>query len=403
MTQHSQNPEETAAGQAAATHCSAQQAAHHDPQTVHDYRSEAPADSDEELEIDWFDLLRRILAIRKTLYKAAAIGLVAGIILALGTPKRYTVSVTLSPEMSNTQAGGSALAGLASSFLGVNSGAISPDALNASLSADIVSSTPYLLELFSIPVETLDGKTDTTLAGYLDLQPRSLPGYITGAPAMAIGALKKLFTHEPDTVRVLNPFQLTPEESAKVEALKQAITAEVDKKTSMTTLSVTLADSKVAAQVADSAVSKLQKYIIAYRLKKTDADCQYLEKICKDRRREYIITQERYARYADANRSMILQSAMAEQQRLQNDMQLAYQIYTQIAQQLELARAKIQEQKPVFAVVEPATIPLQPSGTSRKVIVLGVIFLAVCGTAAWKLFGAPYLRRLRSGMSSDRP
>ena len=36
----------------------------------------------DELEIDWMDILRRIYAIRKTLYKAAGVGVVLGIIIA---------------------------------------------------------------------------------------------------------------------------------------------------------------------------------------------------------------------------------------------------------------------------------------------------------------------------------
>ena len=77
-------------------------------------------------------------------------------------------------------------------------------------------------------------------------------------------------------------------------------------------------------------------------------------------------------------------------------MNLAYQVYSQVAQQLQVARAKIQEEKPVFAVVEPATVPLQPSGTSRKVILVGIIFLAVCGTGAWKLLGLTYWELLKN-------
>ena len=76
-------------------------------------------------------------------------------------------------------------------------------------------------------------------------------------------------------------------------------------------------------------------------------------------------------------------------------MNLAYQVYSQVAQQLQVARAKIQEEKPVFAVVEPATIPLQPSGTSRKVILAGIVFLAICGTGAWKLLGDSYWKKLK--------
>ena len=41
------------------------------------------------------------------------------------------------------------------------------------------------------------------------------------------------------------------------------ITASIDKKTSMTTVSVIMQNPKVAALVADSVVKKLQEYIIA--------------------------------------------------------------------------------------------------------------------------------------------
>ena len=54
---------------------------------------------DEEIRIDVMEILRKIIAIRKTIYKAAGIGLVIGIIIAISIPKQYTVEVTLSPEI----------------------------------------------------------------------------------------------------------------------------------------------------------------------------------------------------------------------------------------------------------------------------------------------------------------
>lgn len=348
----------------------------------------------DELEIDWMDILRRIYAIRKTLYKAAGVGVVLGIIIALSIPKQYTVTVTLSPEMSGDKAGGG-LASLASSFLGGAASSSSPDALNATLAPDIVASTPFILELFNTRVQTLDGKLDTTLVAYLDEQKQPWWGYIKAAPGMAIGAIKSLFAEEADTASVLNPFQLTEKEASKVEAIKQSIIAEVDKKTAKTTISVTLQDPKVTAIVADSVVAKLQQYIIDYRIKKAKEDCAYLEQLYKERQQEYYEAQSKYAHYFDSNRNIAFQSVRAEQERLQNDMNLAYQVYSQVAQQLQVARAKIQEEKPVFAVVEPATVPLQPSGTSRKVILIGIVFLAVCGTGAWKLLGQEYWQQLK--------
>lgn len=349
----------------------------------------------DELTIDWMEILRKIIAIRKILYKAAGVGVVLGIIIALSIPKQYTVTVTLSPEMGGDKAGGG-LASLASSFLGGGASSNSPDALNATLAPDIVASTPFILELFNTRVQTLDGELDTTLVAYLDEQQSPWFSYIVKAPGMAIGAIKSIFTEETDTASVLNPFQLTEEEYEKVEGLRKMLTADVDKKTAMTTISVTLQDPKVTAIVADSVVTKLQQYIIDYRIKKAKEDCAYLEELYKERQQEYYEAQSKYAHYFDSNRNIAFQSVRAEQERLQNDMNLAYQVYSQVAQQLQVARAKIQEEKPVFAVVEPATVPLQPSGTSRKVIFIGIVFGVVCCTAVWKLFGQEYWQKLKS-------
>lgn len=348
----------------------------------------------DEITIDWMGILRKIIAIRKTLYKAAGVGVILGIIIALSIPKQYTVTVTLSPEMGGDKASGG-LASLASSFLG-GSSSNSPDALNATLAPDIVASTPFILELFNTKVQTLDGELDTSLVAYLDEQKSPWFSYIIKTPGMAIGAIKSLFSEEADTTSALNPFQLTEEESEKVESLRKVITADVDKKTAKTTISVTLQDPKVTAIVADSVVAKLQQYIIDYRIKKAKEDCAYLEQLYKERQQEYYDAQSKYAHYFDSNRNIALQSVRAEQERLQNDMSLAYQVYSQVAQQLQVARAKIQEEKPVFAVVEPATVPLHPSGTSQKVILIGVAFLTICGTGAWKLLGSKYWDKIKN-------
>ena len=354
--------------------------------------------NDEEIEIDLIGILRKIIGIRKTIYKAAGIGLVVGIIVAISIPKQYTVGVTLSPEMGGSKGGG--LSGLAASFLGsgvsMNEGT---DALNASLSADIVSSTPFLLELSTMKIPALEGET-MTLSVYLDEESSPWWSYVIGLPGMVIGGVKSLFTEEesesvPSDKANLGTIELSKKESEKIEALKKKILASVDKKTSMTTVSVTLQNPKVAAVVADSVVRKLQEYIIDYRTTKAKEDCLYLERLFKERQQEYYDAQKKYADYMDSHDNIILQSVRAEQERLQNDMSLAYQVYSQVANQLQVARAKVQEEKPVFAVVEPAVIPLYPSGTSRKIYVLASIFLSVCIVISWKLLGEDILNKYK--------
>ena len=151
---------------------------------------------DEEIEIDLMDILRRIVGIRKAIYKAAGIGLLIGIVVAISIPKQYTVTVTLSPEMGSAKEGG--LSGLAASFLGngVTMGDAT-DALNASLSADIVSSTPFLMELSAMKIPVTRNEV-MTLDTYLDEESSPWWSYVIGLSSMAIGGVKSLFISEED-------------------------------------------------------------------------------------------------------------------------------------------------------------------------------------------------------------
>ena len=344
----------------------------------------------DEMEIDLMDILRKIISIRKTLYKAAGIGLIMGIIVAFSIPKQYTVKVTLSPEMGNSK-GTNGIAGLAASFLG--SGATigdGTDALNASLSSDIVSSTPFLLELLDMNVPSAKKVEQTSLEYYLEEQSSAWWRYVMGIPGWVISGIKSLFEDENKEYidkTNNNPIELTQKTSKKIKILKKNIIASVDKKTAITNVSVTLQDPRIAAVVADSVVHKLQEYIIGYRTSKAKEDCIYLEMLFKERQDEYYDAQRKYAEYVDTHDNLILQSVRAEQERLQNDMSLAYQVYSQVANQLQVARAKVQEEKPVFAVVEPAVIPLNSSGISLKIYVLVSIFLSVISVIVWNLLG----------------
>ena len=352
---------------------------------------------DEEIEIDLMDILRKIIGIRKLIYKAAGIGLVIGVIIAICIPKQYTAEVTLSPEMGSNKGGG--LSGLAASFLGSDVAmGDGTDALNAFLSADIVSSTPFLLELSTMEIPASKGE-NMTLSTYLDEEYIPWWSYVIGFPSIIIDGAKSLFIEEDELVYSNRTnkgvIELSQKESKKIEVLKNTITAIVDKKTSMTTVAVTLQNPKVAAVLADSVVKKLQEYIIDYRTTKAKEDCIYLEKLFKERQQEYYAAQKEYANYIDSHDNIILQSVRAEQERLQNDMSLAYQVYSQVANQLQVARAKVQEEKPVFAVVEPAVVPLESSGASKKVYVLVFVFLSVGLVVFWKLFGDDFLNKIK--------
>ena len=358
---------------------------------------------EEELEIDLMEYARKLWAARKLLLKVAGIAAIIGVVIALTTPKTYTVNATLAPESSKI---GSSLSGIAS-MLGVgglNMGS-DADALSVMLYPDVVSSTPFIIDLLDTPVKSMNEEIpDTTLVGYLEeYQSSSLFGTILSLPFKAIGAITSLFSSddEEEVNDTINPFQLSRKQSSLVEGLKKAVIANVDKKTGVTTVSVTMQDPMVCAIIADTVIYKLQEKVTSYRTTKAENDCKYWEQIHAERQRDYIKAQQAYAKYVDTNKNIARQSELIERERLQNEMNLAFQVYNNVATQLQLARAKVQEAKPAFAVVEPASVPLNPSGTSRKMILIGIVFLAVAAAAAWILFGQDLWANLKQGLTSQ--
>lgn len=349
-------------------------------------------------EVDLIYIIHNIIEIRRTLYKSAGIGLIIGVIVALSIPRQYTVKVTLSPEVGSSK-GSNGLAGLAASFLGNGSNMVeSSDALNAYLSSDIVSSTPFLLELLETKVYISNTDTNTTLRVYMDEQTSPWWNYVLDLPSFIIGGVKSIFNDEDAVSNMLKQgtIELTKEENKKIDFLKKNIIASVDKKTAITTISVSLQEPRTTAIVADSVVKKLQEYIINYRTSKAKEDCIYLEKLFRERQQEYYFALEKYAQYVDTHDNLILNSVRTEQEKLQNDMSLAYQVYGQVANQLQVARAKVQEEKPVFAVVEPAVVPLQPSSMGIKIYGLLFMFLAVIFSMSWLLIGRGLWDKLRT-------
>lgn len=164
---------------------------------------------------------------------------------------------------------------------------------------------------------------------------------VTSLPFKAVDGLSSWFAEDkPATERgEVDTFRLTRKENAVVKMLNNRINVIVDKK-SVVTLSVTMQDPLISATLTDTVLSNLQNYITAYRTDKARRDLTFTQKLFDEAQREYYDAQQKYAHYMDANQDVILRSVRTEQERLQNEMNLAYNIYNQMAGQLQMARAK---------------------------------------------------------------
>lgn len=165
--------------------------------------------------------------------------------------------------------------------------------------------------------------------------------YIISAPFKALSWTISLSKESEEEVDKLAPSQLTKEQTDIVKALSNHIGVSVDKKTGVTTISITMQDPRISICLTDTVVNRLQSYIIDYRTNKARKDFHFQEKLFERKKKEYEQAQENYAKFADANKNIIFQSYRAEQVRLENEMNLAYQVYTSVAQQLQIAETKV--------------------------------------------------------------
>lgn len=337
-------------------------------------------------EIDLVTLFHKLIRKRKSLYKAIGAGIIAGAIIGFSLPKTYQVDVSLSPESGVSATSG--LSGIASMFgLGNASAGFGEDALTFNMFPEIVKTNPFALEMLQIPIQTQKGDC-VILYDYLDTEKKPWWSHIMGAPGILIGEIKSFFKEEQeDSIKAIDPFRLTPEQSGRIGMLKKILEVETDKKSNMTKVTVSLQDPLAAAVVADSAVHKLQEYITDYRTRKAKQDYDFQLSLCEQYKKEYFEAQQEYAKFADANRNVILQTVTSEKERLQKNLTLAEQIYSQSIGQLQVLRGKLQEAKPVFAVVEPATVPLAPASPKKMLIIIAFAFLAFVLESAWILFG----------------
>lgn len=360
---------------------------------------------EEEQEIDLIELAQKVWAERKLVWKACGIAVVVALVVGFSIPKEYSTSVTLAPEAAGKTSGGSmgALAAMAGINLGASSG---EDALSPDLYPDIVSSTPFLTGLFDVKVQSQEAEIDTTLYGYLKEYQRA-PWWsaILSAPFKALGWTMSLLKGDEEEAGdgKLDPFHLTQDESDVANALSERIAVSVDKKTGVTTLTVTMQDPLISAALTDTVMRSLQNYITDYRTNKARHDLAFTEKLYEEAKSNYTEAQQKYAQFADANQSIVLLSFRAEQERLQNEMNLAYQVYTQVSQQLQMAKAKVQEITPVYTVVQPATVPLKASKPSKMMILVGFVFLAAVGSVGWILFVRDFLKTWKKQQAEAEP
>lgn len=334
--------------------------------------------------IDFSKLIKDMKKHKKRFFTVLGITFVLSCVYLLSIPNVYKCEVMLAPELSRAGTTNSLLS-LASSFgMKIGTGTAGGEALFPTLYPDMVNSTDFKTCLFPIQVHKLDSTRMMSYYDYL-LNEQKSPWW-SQAIKGSLGYLISLIA-EPDTVdnTKLNPFHLTKQQKSIVDLMEKRVVCDVDAKTLVITIKVVDQDPLIAAVIADSVKTRLQGFITDYRTRKARVDLEFNKKLFAETKARYEKARRDYATFADSNQDLILESVRSKRADLENEMQLRYNAYTQVATQLQAAEAKVQEDTPAFTTIQSATVPVKKAGPARTKRVLIFLFLAFCCTAAWVL------------------
>ena len=358
-------------------------------------------------EIDLLELAKTIWSKRMFIVKVVALGAVIGVIVALLSPKEYKSTSTLMPEYSTeSQGGASSLLRQYGGLLGVSGGSYNSNsnAIRVDLYPNIVQSTNFQMQLMQQPFYFSDLDTTATLFEYYtELNSAGVLGFIAeytiGLPGKILGAIlpkKELMTSVPGSTEESLVLNLSKDEFEVIQTLRGKISASLDEESGIVSVTVTLPDNVAAAAVTEYTIRELTEYLTEYRTEKVLRDLTFVEEQLATAEARFEEAQLTLAEFRDSNQGTLSARAQTEEQRLNSEYQIAFNLYNGLTQQYEEAKLKVQEETPVFKTLEAVQVPLEDE-TSGAMILLVFIMLSGIGSIGW-IFVHPLIEQFKTAV-----
>ncbi|QHW00504.1 GNVR domain-containing protein [Spirosoma endbachense] len=350
---------------------------------------------DDEIEIRLSDIIGFLKNSRRRIIIGALIGFTVGALYAFSKSNIYTSQVTVMPEI-QARSGGlgglGSLAGLAGIDINSATGG-GVDAIRPDVYPDVLQSVPFALYLLKQPVYSQKLQAKMSLAKFVNqINASGFIGIIAG-----MFSKKDEITKDErlDPGNFSQAIQVTKEQEELIKVIQKTVTALYDKKTGLLTLTSSVQDPVVAATVARLSLEYLTNYITTYRTEKARRQVTFLVQRVNEAKSRYQTAEYILSTYRDRNRNVFLNTAKIDEQRLQADFLLEQSVYNELSKQLEQAKIKVQDETPVFKILEPPTVPLRKSAPKRSLIILG--FGIVGGIVS--IIGA-FIRRIQLNTKS---
>lgn len=310
-----------------------------------------------------------------------AVALAVSLIIAYSIPDYYECRVEVAPEFQTSASDMEAILSMVNSNLLQKK---QTDAVYPLLYPDVVYSESFTANLFDVPVSTVDNTVHTTYIDYLKKHTRS-PWW-----TRALNGVKSLFKRSAQgggdgasVARQGSMLKLTPDQMTMVKAIQGNMIFIVDKKSGLTTLIMRDQDPQVCATVADSVMTRLQRFITAYRTGRARQDSIDKSRIYQQAEREFREAERQSGEFNSRYTDLTQPSLLAKKDELEKMAQMKYQIMADAQNKYQVAKAKVQERKPVFTAVQPVMVSAQNAGPHRGRMVCGFLIVAFLGCIAF--------------------
>lgn len=358
--------------------------------------SSAPIVDDE---IDLLALVKTLWKGRKVIILSVIAGAILGVAVALLSPKEYTATSVMVPQMGDSQSKLGGLGGLAA-LAGISMDMPQGADLSPMIYPQIVKSIPFQLELMNVPLNFQDYSQPITLFDYYIKYNKSsvlgtIKKYTVGLPGVLISAIKGKPKELSLPSGLINqPILLTKDQYAIKKALDELVSLDVNSKEGYLTLTTKMPEALVAAQLGQQAQTLMQRYIIEFKIEKAKANLEFIQGRYNENKAEFEKAQVSLAMVNDRNKNFTSGLSRIETDRIQTRYTISYNVFQELAKQLEQAKIQVKKETPVFTIVEPVTIPSEKSKPKKAMIVAIWLFLGgIAGVGI--VFGKGYLSGIK--------
>lgn len=349
-------------------------------------------------EIDLLELAKTVWDKKRLLVSIVVVFAIFGVLVALVSQNEFTAGSTFVPQTSEQGKVGGNLGGLAS-LAGINLGGLSGGSeVPPSLYPKIVSSVSFKKDLLNAKLNIQGNSQPITYQYYFDsmYSPGVIPliaKYTVGLPVILIKTIKGnvVIDSSSNDHGLIN---VTENEFEHFKRLDNQVSIQFNEKEGFVTLSFTMPEPLMAAQMAKYAEELLQKEVIEFKIQNAREQLKFTEERFEEKKIEFEEIQRRLANFRDRNQNLSSAMILNQLEKLEAEYNFAFNIYTELAKQLEQAKLQVSKDTPIFSIIQPVTIPIEKSAPKRPLIVIVFVFLGLIFSFGY-IFGREFLMGIK--------